>query len=260
MTRFRTATMLPLLIGVGLLLAPTETRAQGFRGGTPGGGSADSGMPGGGSVSHPAPVPPPPAMIRPPLQPVPPPPLASPPGFPVPGQPGVPGPNQWSFRDRLPRQQTFIYSPGVVYGVPYAVPVPYDSGSSSYGSAPYYDPAASDPYGSYGGAPSLDLSAAGPDSPSSSPGVIQYPSGRYELRGDGWATPYQWVWIPNPPPGPPPSSAGARPAAPPPPPSAPPAARQATVYRWIDGEGVVHFTDSLESVPPEFRAKVKPAS
>ena len=28
---------------------------------------------------------------------------------------------------------------------------------------------------------------------------IQYPHGRYELRGDGIATAYQWVWIPNPP-------------------------------------------------------------
>jgi hypothetical protein len=39
--------------------------------------------------------------------------------------------------------------------------------------------------------------------------VVQYPHGRYELRGDGVRTPYQWVWIPNPPPPPP--------AAPPPP-------------------------------------------
>jgi len=33
--------------------------------------------------------------------------------------------------------------------------------------------------------------------------VVQYPHGRYELRGDGIRTPYQWVWIPNPPPPPP---------------------------------------------------------
>jgi hypothetical protein len=33
--------------------------------------------------------------------------------------------------------------------------------------------------------------------------VIQYPHGRYELRGDGVTTPYMWVWIPNPPPPPP---------------------------------------------------------
>ena len=34
--------------------------------------------------------------------------------------------------------------------------------------------------------------------------TVQYPHGRYELRGDGIYTAYQWVWIPNPPPPPPP--------------------------------------------------------
>ncbi len=34
--------------------------------------------------------------------------------------------------------------------------------------------------------------------------VVQYPHGRYELRGDGITVLYQWVWIPNPPPPPPP--------------------------------------------------------
>lgn len=46
--------------------------------------------------------------------------------------------------------------------------------------------------------------------------VVQYPHGRYELRGDGIQTPYQWVWIPNPPPPPPPPAAA---PAPPPAPS-----------------------------------------
>jgi len=40
--------------------------------------------------------------------------------------------------------------------------------------------------------------------------VVRYPHGRYELRGDGVTTAYQWVWIPNPPP---------PPAAPPAPPT-----------------------------------------
>jgi hypothetical protein len=35
------------------------------------------------------------------------------------------------------------------------------------------------------------------------PGVVYYPHGRYELRGDGVSAAYQWVWIPNPPPPPP---------------------------------------------------------
>ena len=46
--------------------------------------------------------------------------------------------------------------------------------------------------------------------------VIQYPHGRYVLRGDGVATAYQWVWIPNPPIPPPPAG----------PPPAPPAGSQ----------------------------------
>ena len=42
-----------------------------------------------------------------------------------------------------------------------------------------------------------------PPPPPSLPTVVQYPHGRYELRGDGWTTAYHWVWIPNPPPPPP---------------------------------------------------------
>jgi hypothetical protein len=41
--------------------------------------------------------------------------------------------------------------------------------------------------------------------------VVNYPSGRYELYGDGAATPYYWVWIP----------AGSTFPAPPPPPAIP---------------------------------------
>src|SRR5712691_4887326 len=41
--------------------------------------------------------------------------------------------------------------------------------------------------------------------PAPMPTVVQYPEGRYELRGDGVTTAYTWVWIPNPPP---PSAAG----------------------------------------------------
>ena len=48
--------------------------------------------------------------------------------------------------------------------------------------------------------------------PASHPNTVQYPHGRYELRGDGVRTAYQWVWIPNAPP-------------PPPPPAAPPLSR-----------------------------------
>ena len=39
--------------------------------------------------------------------------------------------------------------------------------------------------------------------PAPQPTVVQYPHGRYELRGDGVTLAYHWVWIPNPPPPPP---------------------------------------------------------
>jgi hypothetical protein len=32
---------------------------------------------------------------------------------------------------------------------------------------------------------------------------VVYPHGRYVLQGDGVNSPYQWVWIPNPPSEPP---------------------------------------------------------
>jgi hypothetical protein len=85
------------------------------------------------------------------------------------------------------------------------------------------------------------------------PRVVEYPTGRHELRGDGIRAPYTWVWVPNPPP---------PPAAPPtaPPPAAPmsgaaPPVRRAQVYRWVDEQGVVHLTDHPEVVPRRFREK-----
>jgi hypothetical protein len=42
------------------------------------------------------------------------------------------------------------------------------------------------------------------------PTVVEYPHGRYELRGDGIRTAYQWVWIPKPPP--PPAAAPQQPS------------------------------------------------
>jgi hypothetical protein len=88
--------------------------------------------------------------------------------------------------------------------------------------------------------------------------IIEFANGRYELRGDGMYTPYTWVWIPNPPVAPPDLPS---PMAPPPAPtSAPEPARRApltptTVYRWTDEHGVTTWTDSLEKVPPRYRAQ-----
>jgi hypothetical protein len=83
--------------------------------------------------------------------------------------------------------------------------------------------------------------------------VIEYSHGRYELRGDGVITPYSWVWIPNAPPPPLPEE----PASPPPDEPTSTAPRSPSprtpVYRWTDEEGVVHWTDRLDTVPVQHR-------
>jgi hypothetical protein len=69
---------------------------------------------------------------------------------------------------------------------------------------------------------------------------VHYADGRYELRGDGIATPHRWVWVPNPPPPPAPSSG-----------------REARLYGWVDENGVVNVTDRLDRVPERHRAQAK---
>jgi uncharacterized protein DUF4124 len=131
-----------------------------------------------------------------------------------------------------------IASPVVVFAPqpgPYAPPA-YD-GSSIYDDPP---PAYSPPARG-------TVSLAPPP-----PNVIQYPTGRYELRGDGMNTPYTWVWIPNLPP-PPPAGPSADTSAP----GAPSPAGRSELYRWTDAEGVVHWTDRWDAVPEEYRKQAK---
>ena len=120
-----------------------------------------------------------------------------------------------------------------ILAAPYAVPAPV------YAAPVYAPPAYASP------------------APPSLPRVVEFPTGRYELRGDGVYSPYAWAWIPNPPVAPPP----------PPPPSPPPApsaatpepgprrapSQTATLYRWTDERGVTTWTDSLEKVPTRYR-------
>jgi hypothetical protein len=133
----------------------------------------------------------------------------------------------------------FLSGPVVVYTAPPVVSYPpaYDAAPTVYAPAVYNAP-----------------------SPPPTPSVVEYPTGRYELRGDGISTPYTWVWIPNPPPPPaePPPAAPA-PAAPPTGPGAsdePSPPRHSQLYRWIDPEGVVHLTDRLDAVPRQYRPVV----
>src|SRR5262245_41574880 len=79
-----------------------------------------------------------------------------------------------------PRPAYAWYGPPAYYAPP-AYPAPV-----------YYPPPAYAP-------PTVVVRSAPP-----APSVVQYPHGRYELRGDGVSTPYRWVWIPKPPAAPPP--------------------------------------------------------
>jgi Domain of unknown function (DUF4124) len=128
-----------------------------------------------------------------------------------------------------------VASPVVIAAPAYAAPPP------AYGPyAPY----------SYGGA--VQYSAPPPPMPR----VVEFPTGRYELRGDGVYTPYSWVWIPNPPVAPP-----ASPAPPPPATGVEPVASRTNVavalYRWTDEDGVTTWTDNPEKIPARFRGQAR---
>jgi hypothetical protein len=97
------------------------------------------------------------------------------------------------------------------------------------------------------------------------PSVVEYPTGRYELRGDGEASPYTWVWVPKPPPPP-----AAPPETPPPAPpevrADPPARPIETqgsgsesndLYRWTDDTGVTHWTNMPNAIPEPYRPQAR---
>ena len=132
-------------------------------------------------------------------------------------------------------------APGIIYSAPvYAAP--------AYDPTPVYVPPP----------PVYVPPVAVPPPPAFAPApmqtVVEFPTGRYELRGDGTTTPYRWVWIPSAPDAPPaeplpdvvPRAAPA-PAEP---------AQRSELYRWTDDDGAVHWTDRLEKVPEPYRAKV----
>jgi hypothetical protein len=153
-------------------------------------------------------------------------------------------------RHFLPVSPFIVFvSPAVIYAAP---PVVYQSTTVISDPAPVY------PYTAV--APSAPPP---PPPPPPLPSVIDYPTGRYELRGDGVYTPYTWVWIPKPPP-PPPA----------PPPAAvdevnadsssrvaveqPPAVKhRQTLFHWTDDNGVANWTDQLNKVPARYRTQAQ---
>jgi hypothetical protein len=155
----------------------------------------------------------------------------------------------------------FPFGVGVVAAAPfYSSPYYYPPDYPPYYQQSYYDPPVSySAPAAYGAQPSgtIAVAPAPPQSPPA-PTVVEFATGRYELRGDGVNAPYTWVWIPNAPTAPP-----AAPSAPPVDPSSgssqvPP--RVGHLYRWTDAQGVIYWTDRLDAVPEQYRSRVKAAS
>lgn len=153
----------------------------------------------------------------------------------------------FSHRGFAPFGAVVVYAP-LAYGSP-----DYYDPPLAYGSPAYYDPpVAYAPPAMYAPPTGGTLSLAPPPSPM--PTVVEFPTGRYERRGDGITAPYQWVWIPNPPAAPPAAPPPAAPTAAPAPSSRnPEPSRPTPLYRWTDQQGVVHLTDRRDSIPDRYR-------
>jgi Domain of unknown function (DUF4124) len=144
----------------------------------------------------------------------------------------------------------FVHHRFIPFGVPAGPVVVY---APSYVPDAGYAPSPGGYY--YPDDRSYDASLTGPADTSAAaapppmPTVVEYSTGRYELRGDGLTMPYRWVWIPNAPSGPPGTPQGGATFSLP--------AHHDRLYRWTDMQGVLHVTDRWEAVPPEYRAQAK---
>ena len=213
MTHGRIALSVALAMATALALAPSHASANRSHG-RPAGGAVAHGQPSGfhhgGAVHH-----------------------------------AAPRPHHGGFRHVGPRPFVRRVVPFGVAAAPliYAPPLVYPSPLA-------YDAAGYDPYASYAPpasyGPNMGGAIALAPSPPPGPSVVEFPTGRYELRGDGMATPYTWVWVPNPPSAPP---------APDPGDPSPSSRRQ--LYRWTDEAGVAHWTDRLDAVPQTYRAQAQ---
>jgi hypothetical protein len=177
--------------------------------------------------------------------------FGSPGGFPFPMQDQhVRVPHRLHRHHFFPRfpSTVFFYAPAPFYTSPVETASPVVSAAPVVTASPviYVSPTV---YVSTPSVPSLpDPAAVAPPAAPPLPTVVEHPTGRYELRGDGVGTPYVWVWIPNPPPAPPPSREE-KPAALP----APGGGSQ--TYRWTDEEGTTFWTNRLEKIPEPYRSR-----
>ncbi len=231
MTHGRIALTLSLVVAAGLALAPAVAiagRSQGRPGGSAvvhgrppgfhhgGGVRPGGGFHHGGAIHHVAP------------------------------RPFHGGPRHFGPRPFVRRVVTtgVIAAPLVYYAPPFAYGSPYSYDAAGYDSPLAYAP----PPVSYGPNTGGALSLA----PAPPADVVEFPTGRYELRGDGATAPYTWVWIPNAPTAPPDASPSPGPSS-----GVPPLSSQRQVYRWTDETGVAHWTDRLDAVPQQYRAEAQ---
>ena len=138
----------------------------------------------------------------------------------------------------------FYGYPSPCYGYPGAYGA-YDGGTYDPPPTAFTIPA------TYAAPQPQPVAAAPPAPPPPMPEVVEYSTGRYQLRDDGTGRAYTWVWIPNPPSAPPAESGTADAGAPPARPSS------SRLFRWKDDEGVLHVTNLWEDVPPQYRQQAK---
>jgi hypothetical protein len=143
----------------------------------------------------------------------------------------------------------FLYTPAALYGPPADPPAPVVNVSPVVHVSPivYVSPTVVVPE------PTPGAVAPAVEPPPPLPSVVEHPTGRYELRGDGTTTPYVWVWIPNPPPGPPaaptPSSGESH--------AGSVLGSRSRIYRWTDDEGTTSWTNRPESIPEAHRSRAR---
>jgi len=178
-----------------------------------------------------------------------------------------------------------IFAPFIIVGEILALAVPpYRAPAVVVAPPPVYyapAPAYSAPPPTYSASPAYVRQTYAAPAPAQ-PTVIQYPGGRYELRGDGIATAYQWVWIANPtnlppPPGTPPAYSAPAPTYSAPPAHvhqtyAAPAPAQPTVFQYphgryeLRGDGIatayqwVWISNPTSSPPPPGAPPAPPAA
>ena len=154
------------------------------------------------------------------------------------------------FDRRVPRSVVFPAFPVTTFwygpSVPYALPTDVSPPVTNVAPVTYVSPTV---YVSVPVVAATPTPIAVPPALPSTPSVVEYATGRYELRGDGAATPYSWVWIPNPPPAPPMAASEA-------PTSTSSSVSRSQVYRWTDDQGTEFWTNRLEKVPDPYRSGV----